>query len=236
MRDGWNGCSTSFGRPAKLATCVEKTRASAQLCHGSTIHTFRIDCHRMTTLAEKLGMPAHHSLLLQKAREVGLRDVSALIGLAVIRGCQHYRGGQEPVPAEPPSRAAFSDEELAVALLSPCLPYSPRAVRVGAQMLSGLSNQPQRLALLARKERAENVVRHVAAAGRQTEPYEPFWDELLAALPPALSLRSVFPDGILPHPSRFRTETGLTDPSNPATHGGPQTIWLRPTPPSAVSA
>ena len=35
----------------------------------------------MTTLAEKLGMPVHHSLLLQKAREVGLHDASALIGL-----------------------------------------------------------------------------------------------------------------------------------------------------------
>lgn len=190
----------------------------------------------MTTLAEKLGIPAHHSLLLQKAREVGLHDASALIGLAVLRGCQHYRGGPEPVPAEPPSHAAFSNEELAVALLSPCLPYSPRTVRVGAQMLSGLSNQPRRLALLARKERAEDVVRHVAAAGRQTEPHEPFWGELLAALPPVASLRTVFPAGVLPHPSRFRTETGLTDPSNPVTHGGPQTVWLRPTPPPAVPA
>lgn len=140
------------------------------------------------------------------------------------------------MPTAPLSREVFSDEELAISLLSPCLPYSPRTLRVGAQMLGSGGNQARRLALLARKERAEIVVRHIAAAGRQTEPHEPFWDELLAALPPATSLRSVFPTGVLPHPSRFRTETGLTDPSNPKTGGGPKTIWLRPTLPPAASA
>lgn len=171
----------------------------------------------MITLAEKLGMPAHHSLLLRKAREVGLYDAYALIGLAVARGCRHYRGGPEPVPAQPLSHAAFSDEELAIALLSPGLPYNSRALRVGAQMLGSRSNQPQRLALLARKERAETVVRHVAAAGRHTEPHEPFWSELLAALPAALTRRSTCPAGVLPHPSRFRVETGLSDPSDQTT-------------------
>ena len=57
------------------------------------------------------------------------------------------------IPAQPPPRAAFSDEELAIALLSPCLPYNLRAVRAGAQMLGSRSNQPRRLALLACKER-----------------------------------------------------------------------------------
>ena len=182
----------------------------------------------MITLAEKLGMPSHHSLLLRKAREVGLNDASALIGLAVARGCQHYRGGPEPKPAQPLSHAAFADEELAIALLSPCLPYNSRALRVGAQMLGSRSNRPKRLALLARKERAENVVRYVAGAGRHTEPQEPFWCELLAALPAASTCPLTFPAGVLPHPSWFRAETGLSDPSDQTTHGGPRTIWLRP--------
>ena len=190
----------------------------------------------MMTLARKLGGPVHHSLLLRKAREVGLHGASELIGLAIARGCQHYRGGPEPVPTEPLPQAVFSDEELAVALLSPCLPYDPRAVRVGAQMLGGHGNQPRRLALLARRERAENVVRHVAVAGQLTEPCEPFWEELLAALPPALPSRAALPAGVLPHPSRFRIETGLTNPSDPVSRGGPQTKWLRPSPPSATSA
>ena len=190
----------------------------------------------MTTLARKLGTPEHHSLLLRKAKQIGLHGASELIGLAIARGCRHYRGGPEPVPIRPLSRAAFSDEELAIALLSPCLSYNPRAVRVGAQMLGGHGNQPNRLVLLARRERSENVVRHVAAAGRSTEPHEPFWNELLEALRPALPSRYVLPVGVLPHPSRFRAETRHTDPSDPATHGGPRMTWLRPAPLPAAPA
>ena len=184
----------------------------------------------MTTLARKLGTTEHHSLLLRKAKKVGLWHTHELIGLAVARGCRHYGGGSEPLLTAQPSREKFSDEELAIALLSPCLPYSPRALRVGAQMLGSRGNRPSRLALLARRERAETVVRHIAAAGQQTEPDELFWQELLAALPPASPFRSVLPTGVLPHPSRFRSETGLTDPSNSATGGGPQVTWLRPYP------
>ena len=183
------------------------------------------------TLARKLGTPEHHSLLLRKARATGLCNVADLIGLAIARGCHHYQGGTEPVPIAPPSRAAFSDEELAIALLSPCLPYNPRAVRVGAQMLGSVDNRPQRLALLARRERTENVVRHIAEAGQHTESQEVFWQELLTALSPASSSRSVLPAGVLPHPSRFRIETGLTNPSDPVFRGGPRMIWLRPSPP-----
>ena len=198
------------------------------ICGSSTILSFRIDCHRMITLAEKLGFPAHHSLLLRKARQAGLHDSSALIGLAVVRGCQHYWGGPELPPTELPSLAAFSDEELAIALLSPSLPYNPRAVRVGAQMLGSRRNQAARLALLARREQAENVVRHIAAAGQQTEPDEPFWQELLAALSAASPSRSVLPPSVLPHPSRFRSEIGLLNPFNPIPGGKQRVTWLRP--------
>lgn len=182
----------------------------------------------MATLAEKLCVPEHYSLLLRKACEAGLPGATALVGLAVARGCRHYQGGPEPLPAFPVSRAVFSDEELAIALLSPCLPYSPRALRVGAQMLSSRRNQPQLLALLARRERAENVVRHIAVAGQQTEPQEVFWQELLAALSVTPSpLRSTVPDGVLPHPSRFRLEAGLVHRPDPAAESGLWTTWLR---------
>jgi hypothetical protein len=180
------------------------------------------------TLAKKLGIPEHYSLLLRKARGLGLHSASELIALGVQRGCRHYGGGPEALSAAAPSRESFSDEELAIALLSPCLPYSPRAVRVGAQMLGSSHNQPRRLGLLARKERAEEVVRYIASSGQQTEPYEPFWTELLASLPPAPMFRPMPPAGVLPHPSRFRSETGVTDPSNPVTRGGPSVTWLRP--------
>ena len=190
----------------------------------------------MEALARKLGTPEHRSLLLRRASKVGLHGASELIGLAIARGCHHYRGGPEPIPTAPLSHAAFSDEELAIALLSPCLPYSPRAVRVGAQMLGSVGNRPQRLALLARRERAENVVRHIAEAGQHTEPQKTFWQELLAALPPVSPFRSALPAGVLPHPSRFRVETGLTTASDRVTRCGPRTIWLRPSSPPLVAS
>ena len=129
----------------------------------------------MITLANKLGAPVHHSLVLRKAKGSGLHDASALIGLAIARGCWHNQGGPEPVLGAPLPRAAFSNGELAITLLSPCLPYSLRAVRVGAQMLGSRGNRPKQLALLARQERAESVVRHIATDGQQTEPRESFW-------------------------------------------------------------
>lgn len=190
----------------------------------------------MTTLAKRLGAPIHHSLLLRKAGRLGLHGAPALIGLAVARGCFHYQGGPQPVPSSLPSHVAFSDEELAVALLSPSLPYQPRAIRVGAQMLGSRSNQPLRLALLARRERAEKVVRHIATAGQQTEPQESFWQELLAALPTASVLRATIPPGVLPHPSRFRIEAGLVPALIPASGDKPAVVWLRPLrPPTSVA-
>ena len=170
-------------------------------------------------------------MLLRKARKVGLDSASELIGLAVARGCLHYQGGPEPVPSAPPSRSAFTDGELSITLLSPSLPYHPRALRVGAQLLGSHNNQPQRLALLARRERADNVVRHIAAAGQQTEPHETFWQELLAALATTSPTRSRVPPGVLPHPSRFRSQAGLLPPLHLAAGSKPAITWLRPSSP-----
>ncbi len=182
----------------------------------------------VVTLAKRLGTTEHRSPLLRKAGTLRLHGIPELIALAVTRGCGHYRGGPEPVPVSPVPRAKFSDEELAVALLSPCLPYSPRAVRVGAEMLGARGNQPRNLAFLAVKERAETVVRYVARAGHGTEPQELFWLELLAALPPISPRSPEPPQGVMPHPSCFRSETGITHPKDSRTHGGPSVLWLRP--------
>ena len=181
----------------------------------------------MKTLAQKLGIAEHDSPLLQKARSCGLCGVPKLVGLAISRGCRHYQGGLETMSRTPTPPTDFSDEELAICLLSPALPYDQRTIRVGAQMLGSRGNRPRQLALLARAEQAESVVRYVAAAGQRTEPHEPFWCELLAALPSTADSLAI-QAGVLPHPSRFRSETGRTAPSDPVTHGGPQVVWLRP--------
>ena len=200
-----------------------------QVCRqGSMCSHLKISWHSMKILAQMLGIAERDSPLFQKARGLGLQGAHELVGLAISRGCRHYQGGTEPIPQMPVPSTEFSDEELAICLLSPSLPYDQRTVRVGAQMLGSRDNQPSRLALLAHAEQAEVIVRYIATAGRRTEPHEPFWCELLAVLPPASLDSLTIAAGVLPHPSRFRLETGRTAPSDPMTHGGPQVVWLRP--------
>jgi hypothetical protein len=127
-----------------------------------------------------------------------------LEGLAVQRGCRHHFNGAEPADA-PPSPDQLPNEELAIALLSLALPYSPSTVRCGAAMRGAGGNAPRRLARLAVMERAAAPVRHVAEAGRKFEPDNPFSRELLDAWPPAPPPR---PD-VLPQPTRFVAMTGF---------------------------
>jgi len=169
------------------------------------------------TLATKLGMTTHLSPLLRKARRLGMGP-SELEALAVQRGCRHYSNGTEP---EQPlaSEHEFSNEELALALLSIALRYEPHSIRCGAAMLSAAGNDPRRLARMAVMERSVVPVRYVSEAGRRFEPDNQFWIELLAALPKSPPPRS----GVLPHPTRFITMTGLTRQGP-----GLVTEWQRP--------
>ncbi len=172
---------------------------------------------RNPTLAEKLGTTTQLSPLMMKARRLGL-DARGLERLAVERGCVHYSQGEgalpDPVPVE-----RFSNEELAVALLNPALPYDPHSIRCGAAMLGATGNRPKHLARLLKMERAEQPARQVAEAGRRFEPDNPFWTSLLEALSPTATLKS----GVMPHPTRYVAMTGLTR-SGP----GIVTRWIRP--------
>ncbi len=172
------------------------------------------------TLAHKLGTTTHLSPLLQKARRLGLGP-EELERLAVQRGCRHYARGDDPNTPLASSKE-FSNEELAMALLSPALRYDPHSIRCGAAMLNAPDNDPERLARMAIRERGAAVVRHVAEAGRHFEPDNPFWRGLLEHLPPTAPPRP----GVLPHPTRFVTMTGFT-------RSGPGLVveWQRPLPP-----
>ena len=169
------------------------------------------------TLAAKLGTTTHLSPLLHKARKLGLGPRELEI-LAVQRGCVHYSSGSEPVQPLA-TEQEFSNEDLAVALLSTALRYDPHSLRCGAAMLGAEGNDPSRLARRAVMERCVVPVRHVAEAGRRFEPDSPFWKELLDALPPAPPPRP----GVLPHPTRFVAMTGFT-------RQGPGLVveWQRP--------
>lgn len=112
-----------------------------------------------------------------------------------------------------------------MALLSPSLPYSPHTIRVGAAMLGATGNDVALLARLAVAERTVPAVRYIASGALQFEPKNPFWSKLLGSLPEAPPVR----EGIMPHPTRFVSMTGIT-----RTGSGRVTIWIRPRPELAI--
>jgi hypothetical protein len=172
------------------------------------------------TLATKLGTTTHLSPLLRKAWRLGLK-AEELERLAIQRGCDYYDSGYPFAPLDV-STEAFSNAELAIALLNPALRYSPQTLRLGAAMLSAEGNEPAKIVRLAIMERCEAVVRYVADAGRKFEPQNPFWTELLKLLP----LRPPPKSSVVPHPTRFVAMTGIT-------RRGVETIveWIRPAAP-----
>ncbi len=169
------------------------------------------------TLAKKLGMTTHISGLLIKAKRLGL-DAKGLERLAIQRGCDYYHEG-EPLPPAIITEEQFSNEELAIALLNPSLRYDPQTLRLGAAILGAEENDPEKIALLAKHERCESIVRYVAEAGRRFEPNNKFWQRLLSLLPVTPAPKS----SVVPHPTRFVAMTGIT-------RRGVETVteWIRP--------
>ena len=173
------------------------------------------------TLAEKLGEPVlASSPLLAKAAALGLSSVAALESLAVARGCGHY-DNHLVIQAPLISEEQFNNEELAVALLSKTLEYSPHTIRVGAAMMGAEGNHPEKLANLAVAEGSGAIIAYIARSALQFEPTNPFWQRLLYCLPDAPTP----PDGVMPHPTRFVSMTGITRAGR-----GRLVVWIRPTP------
>ena len=181
------------------------------------------------TLAKRLGTTAHLSPLLMKARRVGIGMPGDLERLAVRRGLRYYDSHGDSMRSrqtagDAPSLEAlgdFSNEELALALLSLSSPYSLRRMRMGAAMLAAEGNCPERIARLARRERCDVLVRYIAQCGHHVEPDNPFWNTLLDHLQPAAP--PTRPD-VLPHPTRFVAMSGLSRRGK-----GLVSQWIRPT-------
>ena len=148
------------------------------------------------------------------------------IALAVERGCYHYAGGQKAAAV---SCADFSNEELAALLLSAANPYRPLLIRVAAQLLSAPSTALRALVQLCRNENAISPLAWIAKAGAETEPDNPFWVELNRLIHLLNQRKIIFPEAVLPHPSRFRVETGF---QRFAPNKKIEKRWLRPTPKS----
>lgn len=184
------------------------------------------------TLAYRLGTTHHLSPLLMKARRLGLTTPEDLERLAVARGLRYYSQPGEtdrlreeahayPASIGNPSVKQFSNEDLAISLLSLNWPFSQNRLRMGAAMLAATGVSPQRLARLAYQERCESVLFHIAQCGQKVEPDQSFWTALLNEIPSA----KTYPPDVLPHLTRFVTMTGFT-------RRGKETLmqWIRPLP------
>ena len=170
-------------------------------------------------LARRLGETAHVSSLLRKVCRIsGCPEDQVgewLLKCAVRRGASHY---ERDFPADlPPDHPELSHEELAVALCLGQHPYTPAYIRAAAQLLSSPQTDAHRLARLAVMERVEPVLLHIATAAARFAPGAQPWAYLLAELP----RRQVTTPEVLPHWSRFVSQTGVT-----ASGGGPDIRWL----------
>ena len=162
----------------------------------------------------------HESPLLRKIEKaVGKSPaLPCLKRLAVERGCLHYENTLEEPDEVPVQFKSLTNEELGVALCLDHFDYDPINIRIAAEVISSNGVSPEKVALLAVKERCQAVVAHIAQCGQKVEPNNPFWKRLLDALRSKTSVISKH----LSHWSRFVSMTGLTR------NGGRQIQWLRP--------
>jgi hypothetical protein len=158
----------------------------------------------MLTLANKLGEPSHYSVLMRKARKLGLASPPDFVALGVARGCRHYRSifpERDPSPCS----AELSDAELVALLLHGSNEFEPYAIRCAAQ-LAGRCD-PAELVRLAERERVSRPLAYIARAGIVHDPaHREFWTQIVEAL----GQQRAVPEGALPHWSRFVSQTGVT--------------------------
>jgi hypothetical protein len=171
-------------------------------------------------LAQKLGDAVHMSPLLRQAcRLSGCSEERVgdwLLKCAVSRGASHYeREFSEDLPVD---CLELGNEELAVALCLGQHPYNSTFIRAAAQLLSSPHTNAPKLARLAVMERVEPVLLHIANIAARFAPTIEPWQYLLLHLSPRL----FSPPDVLPHWSRFVSQTGVT-----AFAGGPDIKWLR---------
>jgi hypothetical protein len=174
----------------------------------------------MKTLAQTLASTTPVSVLLRKARKLGIRDIEAMIHLAAERGCRHYHTDYESL-LNLPTREEFTDTELTILLLVGENRYEPTAIRCAAQLAHSTQVNPLDLSNLAVKEKTERVLAHIARAGEVHDPEgKVFWQAILNHLPHQPPRTE--PD--LPHWSRFVSMPGRQRSGIAATR------WLVPNP------
>jgi hypothetical protein len=140
---------------------------------------------------------------LGKARELGLSVPLDLERLAMARGCGYHECDLGPL-ARTVGGVTLSNAELAIALLAPSYQPTARQIRLAAALLGAADESAAEVATLAVDENCAGVVRYIASCGIRFEPQNPFWADLLNALPETEIDRDH-----LPHPTRFVEMTGI---------------------------
>src|SRR5271165_3664705 len=168
----------------------------------------------MASLAREIGDIGSCSVLLRRVNRLSINSVRDFIRLAVARGCRHYAPSYPPAGFDP-GFDAIANEELVALLLLGENEFEPVAVRCAAQ-LAGRCN-PERLARVAKLERIGRVLSYISEAGSaQDSTNRVFWLHLRALL----GEQDPIADGVLPHWSRFVSQTGVTR------NGGGDIKWL----------
>jgi hypothetical protein len=131
--------------------------------------------------------------------------------------------GSEPLrtrffAGSPSDHPELGHEELGVALCLGQHPYNSTFIRAAAQLLSSPTTDPVRLARFAVMERVEPALLHIASVAARFAPDAQPWAYLLQHLPQRLPCLP----NVLPHWSRFVSQTGMT-----SSGGGPDIKWLR---------
>jgi hypothetical protein len=158
----------------------------------------------MATLAKEIGDTANCSALFRRAKRLGINTVRDFIRLAVARGCRHYASIYTPADSDP-GFSALSNEELVALLLLGENEFDPIAVRCAAQLVGRCNAES--LALVAKRERVERVLSYICDAGTIHDASNSFFWIRLRAL---LGAQDPVAEGILPHWSRFVSQTGVT--------------------------
>jgi hypothetical protein len=123
--------------------------------------------------------------------------------LALARGCGSYERDLGAF-ARTVEGLPLSNAELAIALLAPSAQPTSRQIRLAAAPLRAVHESAADVATLAVDENCAGIVRYIALCGSRFEPGNPFWTDLLIALP-----ETVIDRDHLPHPTRFVEMTGI---------------------------
>ena len=170
-----------------------------------------------------MGEALHETRMLssvrRKLQRLGFPTEAHWVQLAIQRGCNHY--WQKGPSVIDPGPESISNLEIATSLLANESAYHPTFVRIAAQLISG-ETDPDAVLRMAKLERFETPLRHIAEAGKTIEPDQILWTKLLEKLPD----RSP-PEAVLPHRDRFTTEAPV--------QAGQLRLkrskqWLRPSP------